>query len=70
MSKKKAEISITIHGFAPFKEAKTAFESEYTSLVLHEAGGNVSRAAEIAGKDRKDFYDLMRRCDINPAEFR
>jgi predicted HTH domain antitoxin len=33
-------------------------------------GGNISRAARIAKKDRKDFYDVLRRNQINPDDYR
>jgi two-component system response regulator GlrR len=53
-----------------FKEAKRAFEARYVRGVLQRCGGNISRAARLARKDRKDFYDVIRRTGINPAEFR
>ncbi len=53
-----------------FRDAKRAFEREYVTRVLRVCHGNISRAARIAKKDRKDFYDVMRRNSINPQEFR
>ena len=53
-----------------FRDAKRKFEREYVARVLRLCKGNISRAARIAKKDRKDFYDVMRRNQINPAEFR
>jgi two-component system response regulator GlrR len=53
-----------------FREAKRAFEREYVTRVLRMCDGNISRAARIARKDRKDFYDVMRRNSINPGDFR
>ena len=53
-----------------FREAKRRFERDYVARVLRLCKGNISRAARIAKKDRKDFYDVMRRNQINPAEFR
>jgi two-component system response regulator GlrR len=32
--------------------------------------GNISRAARLAKKDRKDFYDVIRRTGVDPTEFR
>jgi len=53
-----------------FKEAKRAFETRYVRGLLRRCGGNISRAARLAKKDRKDFYDVIRRTGIDPAEFR
>lgn len=53
-----------------FREAKRGFEREYVARVLRICHGNISRAARIARKDRKDFYDVMRRNAINPQDFR
>jgi two-component system response regulator GlrR len=53
-----------------FKEAKRAFETRYVVGLLRRCGGNISRAARLAKKDRKDFYDVIRRTGIDPSEFR
>jgi two-component system response regulator GlrR len=55
---------------ASFRDAKRSFEREYVTRILRLCKGNISRAARIAKKDRKDFYDVMRRNSINPQEFR
>ena len=53
-----------------FKEAKRAFETRYVESLLRRCGGNISRAARLARKDRKDFYDVIRRTGIDPSDFR
>jgi len=53
-----------------FKEAKRAFETRYVIGLLRRCGGNISRAARLAKKDRKDFYDVIRRTGVDPADFR
>ena len=53
-----------------FKEAKRAFETRYVESLLRRCGGNISRAARLAKKDRKDFYDVIRRTGVNPQDFR
>jgi two-component system response regulator GlrR len=53
-----------------FKEAKRAFETRYVRGLLRRCGGNISRAARLAKKDRKDFYDVIRRTGVDPAEYR
>jgi two-component system response regulator GlrR len=53
-----------------FKEAKRAFETRYVTGLLRRCNGNISRAARLAKKDRKDFYDVIRRTGVDPADFR
>jgi two-component system response regulator GlrR len=53
-----------------FKEAKRAFETRYVTGLLRRCGGNISRAARLAKKDRKDFYDVIRRTGVDPEAFR
>jgi two-component system response regulator GlrR len=53
-----------------FKEAKRQFEKQYISQILRVSRGNISRAARMAQKDRKDFYDVMRRNGLDPKAFR
>jgi two-component system response regulator GlrR len=53
-----------------FKEAKRAFETRYVIGLLRRCSGNISRAARLAKKDRKDFYDVIRRTGIDPTEYR
>jgi len=55
---------------AAFCDAKRDFEQSYIRWLLTLTAGNVSRAALIAEKARKDFYALMARNKIDPAEFR
>ena len=53
-----------------FKEAKRAFETRYVESLLRRCGGNISQAARLAKKDRKDFYDVIRRTGVDPTRFR
>jgi two-component system response regulator GlrR len=53
-----------------FKEAKRAFETRYVVGLLRRCGGNISQAARLAKKDRKDFYDVIRRTGVDPSDFR
>ena len=54
----------------PLKDAKSEFEKNYVSKVLLLAGGNVSQAAKMAGKYRSDFYDLLKKHDLNILDFK
>jgi two-component system response regulator GlrR len=66
-----AEALLLARDKAPsFKEAKRAFERRYVSMLLRRCDGNISRAARLARKDRKDFYDVLRRTGIDPSQFR
>jgi len=53
-----------------FREAKRAFETRYVEALLRRCAGNISQAARLAKKDRKDFYDVIRRTGVRPSEFR
>lgn len=53
-----------------FKDAKRAFETRYVEGLLRRCSGNISRAARMAKKDRKDFYDVIRRTGVDPQHFR
>jgi len=52
------------------KEAREAFEREYLIHVLSMVNGNVSKAAEIAGRYRADFYILLKKYNIKPESFK
>ena len=54
----------------PFKDAKNEFEKSYVSNILSLTRGNVSKAAKLAGKYRGDFYDLLKKHDLNPLDFK
>src|SRR3989442_5270021 len=56
--------------FPSFKKAKAEFVRTYLVRCLQLMKGNVAAAARLAGKDRKDFYDLMKRHHVDPAEYR
>ena len=56
--------------FPSFKKAKEEFVRNYLVQCLVAVKGNVAAAARLAGKDRKDFYDLMKRHRLEPADFR
>jgi two-component system response regulator GlrR len=56
--------------FPSFKSAKSEFVRSYLVRCLQQVKGNVAAAARLAGKDRKDFYDLMKRHHVDPAGYR
>lgn len=52
------------------REAKRAFEREQIDRLLRDHGGNVTRAAAAAQKDRRAFIALMRKHAIESAAYR
>jgi two-component system response regulator GlrR len=57
-------------GLRPLKDARDAFERDYLIQVLSMTEGNVSQAAKLAGKYRADFYDLLKKHELNAHEFK
>ena len=61
-------------GLESFRDAKArtvkAFERSYIERLLTANSGNVTRAAEAAKKDRRAFFELMRKHRIAPERFR
>ncbi|MDY6952496.1 MAG: sigma-54 dependent transcriptional regulator [Thermodesulfobacteriota bacterium] len=54
----------------PLKEAKEKFERDYLLELIERTRGNVTQAAKLAGKYRADLYELMKKHDIKPADYR
>lgn len=46
------------------KDARDSFERAYLIEVLRRSAGNITAAARIAGRNRTDFYDLLRRHSV------
>jgi two-component system response regulator GlrR len=46
------------------------FERSFIQHLLTAAGGNVTHAAQAAGKNRRAFFELMRKHRIAPERFR
>jgi two-component system response regulator GlrR len=51
----------------PLTEAKEEFARNYLKEVLQLTGGNISRAAQIAGRYRADFYKLLKKHGLHPG---
>jgi two-component system response regulator GlrR len=52
------------------KEARAEFEKAYLIRLLGLCEGKVTKAAEIAGKYRADFYDLLKKHSIKLHDFK
>lgn len=58
----------------PLQEAKrdliAEFEHKYLENALATANGNISKAARKSGKHRRAFFELLRRHNIDPQQYR
>ncbi|HYA91626.1 MAG TPA: sigma-54 dependent transcriptional regulator [Thermodesulfobacteriota bacterium] len=54
----------------PFKEAVEDFKRGYLARLLEFTKGNVSKAAELAGRYRADFYNLVKKHNLKPEDFK
>jgi two-component system response regulator GlrR len=55
---------------ASFVAARDQFEYEFLSSLLTTTGGNVAQAARLAERNRSEFYKLLKRHALDPAEYR
>ena len=54
----------------PYRDAKQKFELEYYSQLMRTAGGNVSLAAKLGQKTRKEIYDALKRLGLDKMAYR
>jgi len=54
----------------PLTEAKRRFERDYLLKLLQLTSGNVSQAARLANRNRTEFYKLLHRHHLDPAQFK
>ncbi|MFT3700542.1 MAG: sigma-54 dependent transcriptional regulator [Kofleriaceae bacterium] len=53
-----------------YREAKQKFEVEYYTQLMRTANGNVSLAAKLGQKTRKEIYDALKKLALDPATYR
>ncbi len=54
----------------PFEEARKSFERDYLVRLLKITGGNVTQAAQLAKRNRTEFYKLLQRHSLEPSMFK
>jgi DNA-binding NtrC family response regulator len=63
------EPTLAVSAHANFQNAKAealrVFERDYVVSVLRQSGGNVTKAARIAGKERRSFGKLVKKLGID-----
>jgi two-component system response regulator GlrR len=52
------------------REARDVFEKTYLTELMRRTGGNVTVASRVAGRNRTDFYELLRRHQLSAANFK
>ncbi|HZS06534.1 MAG TPA: sigma-54 dependent transcriptional regulator [Blastocatellia bacterium] len=52
------------------REARARFECSYIEDLLHMHQGNITKAAQAARKDRRSFWELIRKHKIDASHFR
>lgn len=51
-------------------DARTEFERDFVARLLTATGGNVTEAARQARRNRSEFYVLLKRLGLDPADFK
>ena len=54
----------------PFEEARKSFERDYLVRILKLTAGNAAQAAQMAGRNRTEFYKLLQRHNLEPGMFK
>jgi len=62
--------NISPEGLKSFKYAKESFEKNYLIQLFELTRGNVSKAADLAGKYRADIYELIKKYNLKLTDFR
>jgi two-component system response regulator GlrR len=60
----------TGEGVQSFTDARNDFERNYLLRVIAEEGGNVTKAAKRAKRNRTDFYKLLAKHNIAPSAYK
>jgi two-component system response regulator GlrR len=57
-------------GMPAYNEARDQFFRDFLAATLQRAGGNVSKAARLAKRNRSDFYKLLERYRLQAHDFK
>jgi two-component system, NtrC family, response regulator GlrR len=53
-----------------FESARKTFERDYLVRILKLTAGNAAQAAQMAGRNRTEFYKLLQRHSLEPGMFK
>src|SRR5512139_1099849 len=62
--------SVPVEPLKSLTEAVEDFKRGYLVRLLEFTKGNVSKAAELAGRYRADFYNLVKKHNLRPDDFK
>ena len=63
-------LNAEVNNLKPLKDAKENFEKKYLLQLIELTEGNMAQAARLAGKYRADLYELLKKYDLKPSNFR
>ena len=63
-------LNAEVNYLKPLKDAKENFEKKYLLQLIELTEGNMAQAARLAGKYRADLYELLKKYDLKPSNFR
>ena len=63
-------LNADVNDLKPLKDAKENFEKGYLLQLIELTEGNMAQAARLAGKYRADLYELLKKYDLKPSDFR
>jgi two-component system response regulator GlrR len=63
-------LTADVNDLKPLKDAKENFEKDYLLQLIELTEGNMAQAARLAGKYRADLYELLKKYDLKPSNFR
>lgn len=66
----KQALSSTRQTWPTLAEARVSFEREYLIKLLKMTEGNVTRAADLAGRNRTDLHKLLKKYGLNAEQYR
>jgi len=64
------EVAKNLKPLPSLREARESFDRAYLKELLRLSNGNVSAAAKIAGRNRTDLHDLLKRHEISATAYR
>ncbi len=61
----KVQVGRAHHWPIDYRQARDQFEREYLLSVVEQAGGNITRAAQLSGISRRNFYEKLEKVGLS-----